>query len=46
MYRGRTSRRLDPMAVLARISNWKSAMVAPNQVKESDCDYDSAVREI
>jgi superfamily I DNA/RNA helicase len=46
MYRGRTSRRLDPMAVLARISNWKSAMVAPNQVRESDCDYDSAAREI
>ena len=46
MYRSQSSRRLDPMSVLARISNWKSAMVAPHEVKESECDYESAAREI
>jgi superfamily I DNA/RNA helicase len=44
-YHGTAARRFDPMAVLARISNWKAAMVAPCDVAESDFDYDTAARD-
>ncbi|MCP3982167.1 MAG: UvrD-helicase domain-containing protein [bacterium] len=45
-YRGGVSRRFDPMAVLARISNWKSAMVRSDAVADSECDYDGISREV
>ena len=40
------ARRLDPMAILARISTWKSALVAPEQVPESDFEYDDVGRDV
>ncbi len=46
VYRSGASRRLDPMAVLARISNWKTAMIAPGDLAESPCDYDAVAGEI
>ena len=39
-------RKLDPMAVLARISSWKSSMLAPDEVPESDFEYDDVAREV
>ncbi len=44
-YRG-GARRLDPMALLARISNWKSAMVGPEDVGESEIEYDAVAAEV
>jgi len=45
-YHGAKARRFDPMAVLARISNWKTAMVAPDEIAESEFDYDTIARNI
>jgi DNA helicase-2/ATP-dependent DNA helicase PcrA len=46
LIRGGQARRLDPMAVLARISNWKSAMVATDAVAESEFEYDAIARDV
>ena len=43
---GAPARRFDPLSVLARISNWKSAMVVPGGAAESACEYDSVSRDI
>jgi superfamily I DNA/RNA helicase len=40
------ARKLDPMAVLARVSSWKSSLVAPDEVPESDFEYDDVAREV
>ncbi|MGD8859883.1 MAG: 3'-5' exonuclease [Myxococcales bacterium] len=40
------ARRLDPMGVLARISNWKSGLVDPADVPESDFEYDDVARDV
>jgi len=40
------ARKLDPMAVLARVSSWKSSLVAPDEVPESDFEYDDVAREL
>lgn len=40
------ARKLDPMAVLARISNWKSAMLAPSAVRTSEHEYDAIALDI
>jgi len=45
-YRGASARRFDPMAVLSRVSNWKSAMVTTDGVAHSECDYDTIAREV
>jgi superfamily I DNA/RNA helicase len=45
-YQGAKARRFDPMAVLARISNWKSAMVASDAVADSEADYDTVARRV
>jgi len=45
-YRGAQARRFDAMAVLARISNWKSAMVAADGVAASEIEYDEIARGI
>ncbi|MFW5876110.1 MAG: ATP-dependent helicase [Myxococcota bacterium] len=39
-------RRLDPMAVLSRISLWKNRFLGPEQVPESDFEYDAVAREV
>jgi DNA helicase-2/ATP-dependent DNA helicase PcrA len=38
MVRGGVARRLDPMSVLAQISNWKSTRVATDGVAETECE--------
>jgi len=43
-YRGAGVRRFDAMALLARISNWKSAMVAADGVAASEIEYDEIAR--
>ena len=43
-YRGAGPRRFDAMALLARISNWKSAMVSPDGVAASEIEYDELAR--
>jgi len=43
-YRGAGVRRFDAMALLARISNWKSAMVAADGVAASEIEYDELAR--
>ncbi|MDD9941912.1 MAG: UvrD-helicase domain-containing protein [Myxococcales bacterium] len=40
------ARRLDPAAIMARISNWKGALLAPEQVPESDFEYDDVARDV
>jgi DNA helicase-2/ATP-dependent DNA helicase PcrA len=40
------ARKLDPMAVLARVSSWKSSLIAPDEVPESDFEYDDVAREV
>ena len=40
------ARKLDPMAILARVSSWKSALIAPDEVPESDFEYDDVAREV
>ena len=39
------ARRLDPMAILARISKWKNDGLAPDAVPESDFEYDDVARD-
>ncbi|MDH3626410.1 MAG: UvrD-helicase domain-containing protein [Acidobacteriota bacterium] len=45
-YRGGAARRLDPMSILARISNWKSAIVRPDAIEETDEPYQDTARQI
>lgn len=40
------ARKLDAAGILARISNWKNALLAPEQVPESDFEYDDVAREV
>ncbi|MFW6049817.1 MAG: ATP-dependent helicase [Myxococcota bacterium] len=40
------NRRLDAAAVLARISLWKNRFVAPEEVPESDFEYDAVARQV
>jgi DNA helicase-2/ATP-dependent DNA helicase PcrA len=40
------ARKLDPMAILARISKWKNEGLTPEQVPESDFEYDDIAREV
>jgi superfamily I DNA/RNA helicase len=40
------ARRLDPAAILARISNWKNSGLAPEAVPESDFEYDDIARDV
>jgi superfamily I DNA/RNA helicase len=44
--RSGAARKLDPMAIHARISSWKSALVAPDAVPESEFEYDDVAREV
>ncbi|HXV77191.1 MAG TPA: UvrD-helicase domain-containing protein [Candidatus Polarisedimenticolaceae bacterium] len=47
IYRGGAARRFDPLAILTRISNWKSASVRPaDAAADSACEYDAVAREI
>jgi superfamily I DNA/RNA helicase len=39
-------RKLDPKAILARISLWKNALLSPERVPESDFEYDDVAREV
>jgi DNA helicase-2/ATP-dependent DNA helicase PcrA len=39
------ARRLDPMAILARISKWKNEGLLPDAVPESDFEYDDVARD-
>ncbi len=39
------ARKLDPMAILARISKWKNEGRLPDDVPESDFEYDDVARE-
>ena len=45
-YRSGHARRLDAMALLARISNWKSAIVSTDGVAASEVEYDEIARTI
>jgi len=40
------ARKLDPMAILARISKWKNDGLMPDAVPESDFEYDDVAREV
>jgi superfamily I DNA/RNA helicase len=40
------ARRLDPTAILARISNWKNSGLLPEAVPESDFEYDDIARDV
>jgi superfamily I DNA/RNA helicase len=40
------ARKLDPMAILARISKWKNESLAPEAVPESDFEYDDVARDV
>jgi superfamily I DNA/RNA helicase len=44
--RSGAARKLDPAAIHARISSWKSTLVAPDAVPESDFEYDDVAREV
>jgi len=44
--RGSGLRKLDPVAVHARISLWKNQFADPAEIPESDIDYDAAAREV
>jgi DNA helicase-2/ATP-dependent DNA helicase PcrA len=44
--RAGAARKLDPAAILARISSFKNRMLAPNAVPESDFEYDDIAREV
>ena len=39
------ARRLDPMAILGRISKWKNEGLAPDAVPDSDFEYDDVARD-
>jgi superfamily I DNA/RNA helicase len=40
------ARKLDPMAILARISKWKNDGLTPEGVPESDFEYDDVARDV
>lgn len=40
------ARKLDPMAILARVSKWKNELVDPEDVPESDYEYDDIASEV
>jgi DNA helicase-2/ATP-dependent DNA helicase PcrA len=40
------ARKLDPSALLARVSSWKNQLLAPAAVPESDFEYDDVAREL
>jgi DNA helicase-2/ATP-dependent DNA helicase PcrA len=44
--RSGAARKLDPAAILARVSSWKCALVAPDEVAESDFEYDDVARDV
>ncbi|MBI2892852.1 MAG: UvrD-helicase domain-containing protein [Deltaproteobacteria bacterium] len=44
--RSAASRRLDPAAVHARISLWKNRFLGPEEVPETDLEYDSVARDV
>ncbi len=44
--RSGAARKLDPNAILARISGWKNALLASDKVPESDFEYDDVAREV
>jgi len=46
IYRRDAKQRYDPMAILARISNWKNAMVAPDAVRQSEDPYNVVALEV
>ena len=46
IYRRDASRRFDTMAILARISNWKNAMIGPADAPKSGHPYDAVAREV
>jgi superfamily I DNA/RNA helicase len=43
---GDAARKLDAGAILSRISLWKNELRAPEDIKESDFEYDAVAREI
>jgi DNA helicase-2/ATP-dependent DNA helicase PcrA len=43
---GEAARKLDAGAILARISLWKNELKAPDEIAESDFEYDAVAREI
>jgi superfamily I DNA/RNA helicase len=40
------ARKLDPQAILGRISRWKNLLLPPDEVPESDFEYDDVAREV
>jgi superfamily I DNA/RNA helicase len=44
--KGSDARKLDANAVLARISLWKNELKAPEEIPESDFEYDAVAREL
>jgi DNA helicase-2/ATP-dependent DNA helicase PcrA len=44
--RAGAARKLDPAAILARISSYKNSSLAPDAVPESDFEYDDIAREV
>ncbi len=40
------ARKLDLMAIISRISLWKNELKAPEQIPESDFEYDAVAREV
>lgn len=40
------ARKLDPSAILARVSKWKNELLAPDAVPESDFEYDDIARDV
>jgi superfamily I DNA/RNA helicase len=40
------AKKLDPNAILARISRWKNELKAPEDVPESDFEYDAVARDL
>jgi DNA helicase-2/ATP-dependent DNA helicase PcrA len=43
---GEAARKLDTKAILARISLWKNELKRPEQIPESDFEYDALAREL
>ncbi len=44
--RAGAARKLDPAAILSRVSSYKNASLAPDAVPESDFEYDDVAREV
>ena len=44
--RAGAARKLDPAAILARISSYKNSSLGPDEVPESDFEYDDIAREV